>query len=75
VGQVLTAANRNGRTDVPAHRVVNRQGLLTGKAHFPPPGMAERLRREGVAVADDRVLDFAGHFWDPRQALGEEAGA
>lgn len=51
---------------VPAHRVVNRVGLLTGKHHFgTPTAMQEALEREGVAVKDDAVVDFATRFWDP----------
>lgn len=56
---------------VPAHRVVNRQGLLTGKMHFSTPmAMQEALEREGVEVEGDQVKDFATKFWDPADALG-----
>ena len=55
---------------VPAHRVVDRNGLLTGKHHFATPQrMQELLEAEGVAVRDDRVVDFAGRFWDPSLEL------
>ncbi len=51
---------------VPAHRVVNRNGMLTGKHHFTPPEkMQQLLEKEGVKVADDKVLDFDTLFWDP----------
>src|ERR1700730_13055686 len=51
---------------VPAHRVVNRVGLLTGKHHYNPPGkMQELLEKEGVVVKDDKVVNFAKLFWDP----------
>ena len=51
---------------IPAHRVVNRNGLLTGKHHFRHPGlMQELLESEGIEVNDDRVVDFADLFWDP----------
>jgi methylated-DNA-protein-cysteine methyltransferase-like protein len=51
---------------VPAHRVVNRNGLLTGKHHFATPThMQELLEKEGVKVKDDQVVDFAKRFWDP----------
>ena len=51
---------------VPAHRVVNAKGRLTGKLHFDPPEeMAAALAREGVAVEDDQVVDFGERFWDP----------
>ncbi len=55
---------------VPAHRVVNRVGLLTGKHHYNPPGrMQELLEKEGVVVKDDQVVDFARLFWDPAKEL------
>lgn len=53
--------------DVPAQRVVNRNGLLTGKHHFPEPEMmAEMLMKEGVNVVDDKVADFEKAFWHPK---------
>jgi|SRR5579875_469372 len=56
---------------VPAHRVVNRSGLLTGKMHFAYPGqMQELLEKEGVQVKDDQVQDFEKRFWDPVTELG-----
>ena len=55
---------------VPAHRVVNRNGELTGRLHFATPTlMAELLRAEGVPVVDDRVSDFDERFWHPAEAL------
>lgn len=54
---------------VPAHRVVNREGRLTGRLHFPTPtAMQELLEREGVAVKDHKVLEFTTRFWDPTTA-------
>ena len=54
---------------VPAHRVVNRLGLLSGAAHFPEEApMAEQLRAEGVEVVDNQVVEFDGVFWDPWEA-------
>ncbi|HEY0896613.1 MAG TPA: MGMT family protein [Sphingobacteriaceae bacterium] len=51
---------------VPAHRVVNRQGLLTGKYHFGTPDLMQQLlENEGVRVENDRVMDFKTVFWDP----------
>ena len=51
---------------VPAHRVVNSAGLLTGKHHFETPTrMEELLRKEGVRVVNDKVRDFKKVFWDP----------
>jgi methylated-DNA-protein-cysteine methyltransferase related protein len=55
---------------VPAHRVVNRNGLLTGKHHYSPPEkMQQLLEKEGVVVKDDKVVDFKKLFWDPTQEL------
>jgi len=55
---------------VPAQRVVNRNGLLTGKHHFGSPDMMQQLlESEGVVVKEDRVVDFEKHFWDPQQEL------
>jgi methylated-DNA-protein-cysteine methyltransferase-like protein len=56
---------------LPAHRVVNRIGMLTGKHHFASPtAMEELLNKEGVKVKDDQVVDFQTHFWDPAMELG-----
>ncbi|MEK6479137.1 MGMT family protein [Catalinimonas sp. 4WD22] len=56
--------------DIPAHRVVNRQGLLTGKHHFGSPDtMQKMLEKEGVKVEKDQVQDFAKLFWDPTVEL------
>lgn len=58
------------RPPVPAQRVVNRNGLLTGKHHFgSPTAMQELLEAEGVQVKDDQVVDFAKKFWDPAVEL------
>ena len=58
------------REFIPAHRVVNRNGMLTGKHHFDGPGvMAELLENEGVAVIEDQVQDFREKFWDPLAEL------
>ena len=59
------------RPKVPAHRVVNRNGMLTGKFHFSPPELMEqRLKKEGVKVKNDQVQDFAAVFWNPLEELG-----
>ena len=56
---------------VPAHRVVNRDGLLTGKHHFgSPTAMEDLLAKEGVKVKNDQVEGFAKKFWDPAVELG-----
>ncbi len=58
-------------SEVPAHRVVNRQGLLTGKHHFATPTrMEELLLADGVKVVNDQVQDFPARFWDPEIELG-----
>lgn len=55
---------------VPAHRVVNRNGLLTGKMHFHGPNLMQQLlENEGVRVVDDKVVDFDNLFWDPSKEL------
>jgi methylated-DNA-protein-cysteine methyltransferase-like protein len=55
---------------VPAHRVVNSQGLLTGKMHFETPfAMEQLLESEGIKVQDDKVKDFRKVFWDPSLEL------
>ncbi len=54
------------QNNIPAHRVVNRSGLLTGKMHFSPPTlMQEKLEMEGIQVIDDKIKDFKSVFWDP----------
>ncbi len=56
--------------DVPAQRVVNSSGLLTGKHHFSTPTrMQELLEADGVEVKDDKVMDFKKIFWDPMKEL------
>ncbi len=58
------------RPKVPAHRVVNRIGLLTGRAHFnPPEKMEQLLEKEGVKIKDNCVVDFEKRFWDPSTEL------
>ena len=58
--------------DVPAHRVVNRKGELSGRHHFRPPSrMQELLEAEGVEVENDTVKDFKARFWHPMDGLGE----
>ncbi len=59
-----------GASKIPAHRVVNRNGLLTGKHHFATPTlMQELLEAEEVEVEDDKVKDFEKHFWNPDKEL------
>ena len=55
---------------VPAHRVVNRNGILSGKHHFATnTEMEELLRKEGIEVEGEQVVDFAAKFWDPGKEL------
>lgn len=55
---------------VPAHRVVNRQGRLTGKMHFTPPErMQQLLEKEGIQIVEDQIVDFKKYFWDPNEVI------
>jgi methylated-DNA-protein-cysteine methyltransferase-like protein len=65
VGYAMNGAHRV-KPKVPAHRVVNRNGMLTGKHHFETPyQMQELLEKEKIKVKDDKVVDFKNLFWDP----------
>ena len=56
--------------DIPAHRVVNRNGMLSGKMHFATPTrMEELLKKEKIKVVDDTIVDFEKQFWDPAVEL------
>jgi len=64
------AMNGSGSKEVPAHRVVNRKGLLTGKFHFDGTNLMQQLlESEGVKVNDNQVQDFDTLFWDPAKEL------
>ena len=65
VGWALNACCHSQSEFVPAHRVVNRNGLLTGKHHFGGSTMAQLLMNEGVTVENDCILNFKELFWDP----------
>lgn len=68
VGWAMNASH--SLNNVPAHRVVNRNGLLTGKNHFESPDLMEiLLKAEGVLIKNDQVLNFDQVFWDPNQEL------
>jgi len=70
VGWAMNGAG-NVSPRVPAHRVVNRNGVLSGKNHFGEPDAMEKLlRKEGIRVKDDTVVDFQKLFWDPVRELG-----
>jgi methylated-DNA-protein-cysteine methyltransferase related protein len=69
VGWAMNASH-NHPENIPAHRVVNHLGLLTGKHHFDGPDvMQQLLESEGIKVVNDKVLDFPGLFWDPSKEL------
>lgn len=69
VGYAMNASHTQ-KPKVPAHRVVNRNGELTGKNHFSNPFlMQELLEKEGVKVKDDKIQNFNKLFWDPAKEL------
>lgn len=64
VGYILNQCPKD--QDIPAHRVVNRKGLLTGKHHFPTSTfMQEQLQKEGLTIINDQIVDFENFFWNP----------
>lgn len=68
VGWAMNASGKNG--DVPAHRVVNRLGLLTGKHHFEGTNLMQQLlESEGVTIIENQIQDFDKLFWDPNKEL------
>ena len=63
-------ARHIAKPPVPAQRVVNRNGMLSGRHHFPTPTrMEEMLKKEGIIVKDDVIVDFKKIFWDPTEEL------
>jgi methylated-DNA-protein-cysteine methyltransferase-like protein len=69
VGWAMNAAH-GAKPKVPAQRVVNRNGMLTGRHHFATPTlMEELLKKDGVTVKNDTVADFENRFWDPAKEL------
>lgn len=68
VGWAMNSAH--GYSDVPAHRVLNRSGILTGKHHFTPPDrMQQLLEDEGLTIIDDCIINASSSFWDPGKEL------
>lgn len=68
VGWAMNACH--GRDDVPAHRVVNRVGLLSGKHHFEGTNLMQQLlESEGIKVKDNKIVNFDKYFWDPAKEL------
>ena len=69
VGYAMNASHKI-KPKVPAHRVVNRIGLLSGKQHFETPfQMEELLMKEKIIIKNDKVIDFKKIFWDPQKEL------
>ena len=69
VGWAMNLAH-SAKPKVPAHRVVNRNGMLSGKAHFGTPTlMEELLAKEKIKVEEDVLIDFKNLFWDPAKEL------
>lgn len=69
VGWAMNGAGKI-KPKVPAHRVVNRNGMLTGKHHFGEPDLMQKLlEKEGIKIEDDTVIDFKKLFWNPAEEL------
>ena len=67
VGWAMNGAHK-AKPKVPAHRVVNRNGILTGRHHFSPPELMQQLlEKEGIKVKNETVVDFEKKFWDPME--------
>ncbi len=70
VGWAMNAAHTQ-HPKVPAHRVVNRNGMLSGRHHFGTPTlMEELLKKEKITVKEEKVVEFEKHFWDPSEEIG-----
>jgi methylated-DNA-protein-cysteine methyltransferase related protein len=68
VGWAMNACHN--MDDVPAHRVVNQKGLLTGKHHFDGTNLMQQLlENEGIEVVNNQIIDFDKHFWTPKMEL------
>ena len=69
VGYAMNASHAS-TVQIPAHRVVNRNGQLTGKHWFGGPDLMQQLlESEGISVVDDKIVDFEKHFWNPMKEL------
>ncbi|MFT4660884.1 MAG: methylated-DNA-protein-cysteine methyltransferase-like protein [Patiriisocius sp.] len=65
VGWAMNACHSSA-PNLPAHRVVNRVGLLSGKDHFPDPNMMQLLlEKEGLTIKENKIQKFENYFWDP----------
>jgi methylated-DNA-protein-cysteine methyltransferase-like protein len=68
VGWAMNASH--GQEDIPAHRVVNRKGLLTGKTHFEGTNLMQQLlENEGIEVKNNQIIEFESLFWNPQDNL------
>jgi len=68
VGWAMNALH--GQEDIPAHRVVNRNGLLTGKTHFEGTNLMQQLlENEGIKVKNNKIINFENLFWNPQDNL------
>lgn len=68
VGWAMNASH--GQEDIPAHRVVNRKGLLTGKTHFEGTNLMQQLlENEGIEVKNNQIIEFESLFWNPQENL------
>lgn len=67
VGWAMNASH--SQANIPAHRVVNRNGVLTGKNFFGGNRMQELLEAEGLTIKEDQIQHFSSHFWDPAVEL------
>lgn len=71
VGWAMNGAHHSPN-QIPAHRVVNNKGLLTGKVHFGDPGLMQKLlENEGIEIVNDQIIRFNDLFWDPVKELSE----
>jgi methylated-DNA-protein-cysteine methyltransferase related protein len=69
VGWAMNASH-SSQLQIPAHRVVNRQGVLTGRLHFGHPGLMQQLlENEGISIIDNKIVNFKDCFWNPVQEL------
>ena len=66
--------NSHSAADIPAHRVLNRKGLLTGKHHFAGTNLMQQLlENEGIEIKNDQVVNFQEYFWDPSLELNDDS--
>jgi methylated-DNA-protein-cysteine methyltransferase-like protein len=69
VGYAMNASHND--PEIPAHRVVNRNGLLTGKHHFPGTNLMQQLlENEGLIIEEDQITNFKEAYWDPLEEIG-----